>query len=74
MKSLHKINQKSSRHFWKNKIVGAWVQTTEAFLQVGSLLIESKESLDHGDFLKLIEKELPFSPRTSQMLSEIRIS
>jgi len=71
MKSLQKIQPKSSRHYWKSEIKFAWNKATEAFIQVGTLLIESKESLDYGEFLKMIENDLPFSPRTSQMLMVI---
>ena len=71
MKSLQKILPKSSRHYWKSEIKFAWNKATEAFLQVGNLLSQSKESLEHGDFLKMIENDLPFSPRTSQMLMVI---
>ena len=71
MKSLQKIQPKSSRHYWKSEIKFAWNKATEAFIQVGTLLIESKESLEYGEFLKMIENDLPFSPRTSQMLMVI---
>ena len=72
MKSLQTIQPKlSSRKYWKLQIKTAWKEATEAFLQVGNLLIQSKESLEHGEFLEMIENDLPFSPRTSQMLMVI---
>ncbi len=71
MKSLTKIPNKKSRKYWKSKIQIVWKQATESFLEVGNLLTQSKEELEHGEFLALIETELPFSPRTSQMLMAI---
>ena len=72
MKSLQIVQPKlSSRKYWKSQIRTAWKEATEAFLQVGNLLIQSKESLEHGEFLEMIENDLPFSPRTSQMLMTI---
>jgi Protein of unknown function (DUF3102) len=37
----------------------------------GRLLIEAKEALDHGEFIATVETELPFGPRTAQMLMKI---
>ena len=72
MKSLQIIQPKlSSRKYWKLQIKTAWKEATEAFLQVGNLLIQSKIDLEHGEFLEMIENDLPFSPRTSQMLMTI---
>ena len=72
MKSLQIIQPNpSSRNYWKFQIKTAWKEATEAFLQVGNLLIQSESELDHGEFLEMIENDLPFSSRTSQMLMVI---
>ena len=38
---------------------------------IGELLIAAKRDLPHGDFLKMVNRELPFGPRTAQNLMRI---
>lgn len=56
---------------WSEKISAAWNKTLDGILEAGRLLIEAKEQLEHGQFGILVEKSLPFQPRTAQMLMKI---
>jgi hypothetical protein len=49
-------------------IGGAWRKAVECFIEAGSLLIEAKRELDHGEFEAMIRDELPFSPSTARKL------
>lgn len=56
---------------WATRITACWQASVKAILEVGSLLAEAKEALDHGDFGSMIETDLPFTARTAQMLMAI---
>ncbi len=42
------------------------VATFEAVFQVGRELLAAKQALPHGEFQKMVERELPFSDRTAR--------
>jgi hypothetical protein len=56
---------------WANRIRSAWQSSLMGIFKCGALLIEAKEALDHGAFLKMIECELPFKRSTAQALMRI---
>lgn len=51
-------------------ITQAWQQAVESIVETGRRLMEAKERVGHGNWLPTIEL-LPFSERTSQMLTQI---
>lgn len=53
------------------RIGGAWRKAVGCFIEAGSLLIEAKKELDHGEFEAMIRDELPFSPSTARKLMSI---
>jgi hypothetical protein len=53
------------------KITKAWQKSIDAIFECGDLLIEAKAKLKHGEFEKMVEQWLPFTPRTSQMFMKI---
>jgi hypothetical protein len=57
-------------HF-SDKIREAYGNAIEGIFQMGRLLLEAKEMLEHGEFQAMIERELPFGPRAAQMLMKI---
>jgi hypothetical protein len=61
----------ASAQAWAARIAACWRASVEAILEVGRLLEAAKEALDHGEFGKMIETELPFGERTAQMLMSI---
>jgi hypothetical protein len=43
----------------------------DGVLELGRTLLAAKESLPHGSFQKMIERDLTFGPRTAEMLMGI---
>jgi hypothetical protein len=56
---------------WTAKITRSWHASLEGLLECGSLLVAAKNALPHGEFLNMIERDLPFGPRTAQMLMRV---
>jgi hypothetical protein len=56
---------------WTSKIIHAWHSTLEGFFECGRLLIQARDDLDHGEFLAMVKKDLPFGPRYAQMLMRV---
>lgn len=46
-------------------------QTVEAVFQVGRELLQAKQALPHGEFQKMVERELPFSNQTARCYMSI---
>ena len=61
----------SGRFAWAERIRARWQDSVEAILDVGRLLCEAKAELPHGEFETMIEIDLPFGPRSAQMLMAI---
>lgn len=53
------------------RIIACWQRSAEAFIETGRILTEAKAALPHGDFLQMVEAELPFDKRVAQMLMKI---
>lgn len=56
---------------WTVRITRCWRQSVEGFFRTGSMLIQAKVALDHGQFQAMIESKLPFGARTAQMLMAV---
>ena len=56
---------------WVARISACWRASVEAILEVGRLLTEARSALGHGEWEGMCERELPFTPRTAQMLMAI---
>lgn len=57
---------------WAEKIRGHWRETVDGILATGNALKGSKaDPRMSGQFVKMIENDLPFSPRTAQRLMVI---
>lgn len=48
-----------------------WKRANDAFLDVGRHLIEAKARLEHGEFGEMVERDMPFSHRTANMLMKV---
>jgi hypothetical protein len=57
--------------YWAKRISVACQTATESIIETGKLLIEAKRELDHGEFTKMVEDHLPFTPRTAERLMKI---
>jgi N6-adenosine-specific RNA methylase IME4 len=64
-----------TRRAWAKRIAQKWKDATKqmlaAIFAVGNDLIEAKKSLEHGEWIALIERELPFGRRTAHMLMKV---
>ena len=64
-----------TRMQWAKRISDGWEETAkqaiDAWLTAGDDLIAAKAQLEHGEFLGMIETDLPFGKRTAQMLMKI---
>jgi Protein of unknown function (DUF3102) len=62
---------RNQRARWAGQISAAWRSSIEAIFECGRLLIAAKDALDHGEFTKMVEHDLPFGERTAQRLMVI---
>ena len=62
---------RNQRARWARQISAAWRASIEAIFECGRLLIAAKDALDHGEFTKMVERDLPFGKRTAQRLMAI---
>ena len=62
-----------SRARWAEKIAKAWQSLLNGIVETGRQLLaaKGKGGLPHGDFTAMIESDLPFGPRTAQMLMAV---
>jgi Protein of unknown function (DUF3102) len=61
-----------SREYWAGRINGTWQNAAESIIETGRILIEAKAALlPRGEFTKMVENDLLFTPRTAQRLMEI---
>jgi hypothetical protein len=53
------------------KITAAWRRTIEGIIEVGDLLLQAKEDLDHGLFEAMVRDRLPFGASAARRLMAI---
>jgi len=68
---------KDSVAYWIAHISASWERTkenaVEGFIETGRRIIASKQRIPRGEFLLMIEKQLPFKRRTAQRLMRIAL-
>lgn len=66
---------KMSRREWAKHIRSKWTDACAGMLAaifaIGNFLIKAKEDLDRGEFIPMIENDLPFTRRTASMFMAI---
>jgi Protein of unknown function (DUF3102) len=60
-----------TRAQWVKRIRAAYDETVYAYLKLGRELLAAKKSLERGEFLEMIERDLPFTATTAQRLMKI---
>ena len=60
-----------TRREFSEEIGRLWKRANDAFLDVGRHLIEAKARLEHGEFGEMLERDMPFSHRTANMLMKV---
>lgn len=63
--------EQKTPEFWAKEIQTAYQQTVQCYIRTGALLIGAKDRLLHGDFEKMVKRDLPFSKRKAEMLMKI---
>ena len=53
---------------WKTRITESWQKAVASIIETGQLLIQAKQELDRGQWLKLFEDKRPFGEDTAQRL------
>jgi hypothetical protein len=61
----------AERTQWAARISAAWHQSVTSIIETGRLLTEAKAALDHGEWLPMVETDLPFRRNTAQRLMKI---
>jgi hypothetical protein len=56
---------------YAQRITSCQRKSVASIIECGRLLIAVKDKLEHGEFLKMIENELPFGRSTAQSLMKI---
>jgi hypothetical protein len=56
---------------YAQRITNCQRKSVESIIECGQLLIAAKDELKHGEFLKMIENNLPFKRSTTQALMKI---
>jgi len=58
---------------YAQRITNCLRKSVESIIECGRLLIAAKDKLKHGEFLKMIENNLPFKRSTAQALMKIAV-
>jgi hypothetical protein len=56
---------------YAQRITDCQRKSVESIIECGRLLIAAKDELKHGEFLKMVENNLPFKRSTAQALMKI---
>jgi hypothetical protein len=67
---MSKPNISIGNQIWADRINAAWRKAATAYIDIGNMLIESKDAVKHGEWIDLLGK-LDFDKRTAQKLMEI---
>lgn len=59
------------REQWVERIAKAWRRTTESIIETGTIIADAKRGLPHGEFLKMVGDELPFSRQVAHRLMTV---
>ena len=63
--------QQTESRCWAEDIRDAYCRGIGALIECGRLICSAKAELPHGDFQRMVERELPFGARTAQKLMTI---
>jgi hypothetical protein len=70
--SVNGIAQHAATRY-AQRITACQRKSVESIIECGRLLIAAKDKLKHGEFLKMIENNLPFKRSTAQALMKIAV-
>jgi hypothetical protein len=61
----------TSRPQFAGEISKLWADVQHRFVQIGRYLIQAKQALPHGEYLEMIERDLPFSRFVAHQLRAV---
>lgn len=50
------------------EITRLWREANDKFIAIGRYLMQAKQTLPHGEYQPMVERELPFKPQTARMI------
>jgi hypothetical protein len=56
---------------WTARIIDAFKKRVDPVLEIGRLLIQARDDLPHGEFQRMIRRDLPFKERWARMYMEV---
>jgi hypothetical protein len=56
---------------WTERILAAVRKQVDAIIEVGRLLTEAKADLPHGEFQRMVERDLPFNPGQARVYMRV---
>lgn len=63
-----KLRNARSSAEWAKLITDAWNKSLDSIFETGDALIGAKDGLKHGEWIKMVERELPFNRVTAHKL------
>lgn len=63
--------QLTSRAEFAGAIRQAWEGIEKRYLLIGRYLLQAKQKLEHGEYLELVERDLPFSRNNAYRMREV---
>lgn len=69
--NVHPLRNVRTAPQWASAISEAWNKTLNSVFETGDALIGAKDALKHGEWIKMVEGQLPFGMRTAQQLMAV---
>ncbi len=69
--NVHPIRNTRTAPQWASAISEAWNKTLNSVFETGDALIGAKDALKHGEWIKMVEGELPFGISTANKLMAV---
>src|SRR5689334_25431689 len=63
--------QLTTRAEFASAIHQAWEGIEKRYLLIGRYLLQAKQKLEHGDYLEMIDRDLPFSRNNAYRMREV---
>jgi hypothetical protein len=61
----------NTRQYHTERISEAWQKSVEAIIETGRRVLDAKDGLAHGEFLKMVNEDLPFGEDAAEQLMAI---
>src|SRR4051812_18622629 len=65
VENLSVVSEMNTRQEFAQRLTDGYNRIYRDVLSLGAMLVEARESLAYGEFLGMLERDLPFSQRTA---------